>query len=211
MYKSTADAGTFRERVASDSTKGYATGKVDVLPPEARPWEELYSSLREQIEVATRKYFEIGERMEKLALQSLDTMPYKQYQHLALARHRLGQQHHHYQELIGQLNRDARQAVSNGLGGCFIAVAQRMLTDEQYVALMAAAKELSLGHAIDEPVPKLDSARPTILTENQKEKLEKTARQALRPNDPAVLKDKAKLAQWRNQQPRSTMTGGGRW
>ena len=48
-FKSTSEAEGFRARVASHSTKGRATGRVDVMPPQARP--AVYSELAEQISI----------------------------------------------------------------------------------------------------------------------------------------------------------------
>ena len=50
MFKGTQVKQDRLKRVASSSTKPHAGGRVDTLPPEAKPFEETYNSLKHQYE-----------------------------------------------------------------------------------------------------------------------------------------------------------------
>jgi hypothetical protein len=156
MYKKTSQAETFRERVASDSTKPLATGVVNVLPPGAQPWEAIFLGLREQIEGTIARLNTVREQLEKVNWKLKDTLPRREFELLVRNRAQLCQKQEHYALLLKELRGLAHKAAANSLAYCFQVSAHKMLTDELFSAVLTEANALSAGNLSREQLPKAD-------------------------------------------------------
>jgi hypothetical protein len=144
-YKSTSDAQDFHARVGSSSTKGYATGRVEVLPPHARPWEEIYIGLRAQYDDTLGRLNAATDELWDIENKLTVTMPRCDFEPLVRKRHNFIAQVTHYTKLLSELRKDAKSAAANSLGGCFMAAAERLIPAEQYAAILLGARELIDG------------------------------------------------------------------
>lgn len=192
MYKKTSQAETFRGRVASDSTKPLATGVVNVLPPEAQPWEAIFLGLREQIEGTIARIHTVREQLEKVNWKLRETLPRREFEHLVRTRAQLCQKQEHYGTLLKELRGLAYKAADNSFAYCFKVSAQKMLTHEMFTAVLTDAQALSAGSLSQEKLPKLDPPteghglnRKSFLRNNQTKMLHPSSErsQKLRESD----------------------------
>lgn len=104
MYKRTLEGETNYRRTASHATKPYGTGRVDVLPPGAKPELETYGAAIEQFEALRRTLtaiqVKLGENRDALAKSCFDP-----HEHSALLERR--------RELLEQ-HRSTKSAISRG-------------------------------------------------------------------------------------------------
>jgi hypothetical protein len=156
MYKGTEKFQAFHERVASSSTKGRAGGLVDVLPPEARPWEQLFHSFCDQHRVALNKLTEAQVRLGLLYQRAVEELPDEELTQVARDIRTAGQEIIHYRDIAEELEKGAAVAAQNGIGFCFIAAARHALLGEQFEALMHTAREMARGTGLLQSLPPLE-------------------------------------------------------
>lgn len=77
MFKSASDRQHFLRREGSHSTKGFANGRVDVLPPQAREAENLYADAKSQWDDVERLAHNL--KCELANIQSDKKARYKQH------------------------------------------------------------------------------------------------------------------------------------
>jgi hypothetical protein len=128
MYSKTSERKNFGARTASHSTKPLQSGRVDTLPPEARPEEQLYQKFREQF----------------LALQTQHSMLCQQRD--ATLDHRLKRD---LQQRITRLSVSRRQvldamnaAATGAFAQTFYFIARQMLTTELFGRIYDETEEL---------------------------------------------------------------------
>ncbi len=193
MYKGTSQAETFRERVASDSTKPLAGGRVDVLPPEAAPWEEIYLGLREQLKTATEQLFKYTSQIIGINSRLDELRSGPEYSHAVLLRRNTSEKIGHYQGMVTELRGACAKAAENAFGGCFLEAAKHMLTDEMYSQIESEAKGLVAGREIVAPLPKL--IYPDVGTagaaKRVKQRIQNQRTLALRPTSDRAIKIRA--------------------
>lgn len=153
MYRGTERFQAFHERVASSSTKGRAGGGVDVLPPEARPWEQLFHSFVDQHRIALDKLTAAQVRLGMLYERAAEEMPEEALAEVARDIRTSGQEILHYREVAEELEKGAAVAAQNGVGFCFIAAARHALLGAQFEALMHTAQEMARGTGLLRSLP----------------------------------------------------------
>lgn len=167
MYRGTERFQAFHERVASSSTKGRAGGGVDVLPPEARPWEQLFHSFVDQHRIALDKLTAAQVRLGLLYERAGLELPDDELTEVARDIRTTGQEILHYREVAEELEKGAAVAAQNGVGFCFIAAARHALLGAQFEALMHTAQEMARGTGLlrslpemgDDPVNRVHTAK----------------------------------------------------
>jgi len=195
MFKYTSDKEQSLNRTGSHATKPFATGRVEVLPPEAKPWEEVFLSFSEQYKIAASKLDVAFAGVRKCDEKLLTTMPRQDF--VATVRHRAQwvEKVTHYRGVCDGLMATAKKAASNSLAGCFLEAAKLVLTDQEFNAVMESAQQL-LGDAesrkgIDSyvPPPKLRTLSPSADREQRRE-----MHIALAPNHPRAHRRAERLA-----------------
>jgi len=150
MFKSTQDKLSDITRTASHATKPFATGRVEVLPVEARPWEEVYLAFKEQYDTALNKLDDAFVRLREIDRKLLSTLPAEVFAQTVRIRRLYGDEVTHYKAVVAGLRRDCESASRNSLAYCFMMAAQRVLTDEQYKICRQSADEIKAWLPSDE-------------------------------------------------------------
>jgi hypothetical protein len=153
MYSGTEKFQAFHQRVASSSTKGRAGGLVEVLPPEARPWEQLFHSFCDQHRIALDKLTAAQVRLDLLYQRASEELPDDELTQVARDIRTTGQEIIHYRDVAEDLEKGAAVAAQNGVGFCFIAAARHALLGEQFEALMHTAQEMARGTGLMQSLP----------------------------------------------------------
>lgn len=147
MYKTTSDKQHDIERTGSHATKPFATGRVEVLPPDADPWAAIFNDVRTQRRIMADNYdgvvLQLGDNAYALRMASDP----KEERALLIKRKALVTRQHMLAERLADNRHEMTAAARACLGERFRFAARKMLLGEQYAAIMQSAKELSA----DEP------------------------------------------------------------
>jgi hypothetical protein len=199
MFKTTQDKQSDIARTASHATKPFATGRVEVLPPDARPWEEVYLTFKEQYVIAITKldasYVLVRDAERKL----LATLPDDVFRQTVKTRALHAAQVEHYKAVLGSLRRDCERAARNSLAYCFMRSAQRVLTNEQYQICHQSAEEMKAGMPSSEPLPVTEAPPPVwnaAETAREKDRRKESFTAALHPNSNRVKRMADKAAKY---------------
>jgi hypothetical protein len=158
MYAKSADKQADITRTGSHSTKPFGGGRVDVLPVNAKPWEVVWNGLREQRDILAANITKI---QEKIAVCNDDlkmTLPRNEFLHATRQREIFVKQLMDAQKQAESLRKDVDTARKASLGECFMDAARKMLTVEQYDAVLTSTREAL--------------ADPSLLTEETRPKKE---------------------------------------
>jgi hypothetical protein len=82
-FKSASERQSFTSRVASHSTKGHANGRVDVLPPEARPQAQLFNEADKQYNIAKLAHENVLVDMKAVKKKLKRTLPFDEFRRLS--------------------------------------------------------------------------------------------------------------------------------
>lgn len=140
MFSKTSDRMHDIARSGSHSTKPYGSGRVEVLPPEAAPWATIHNSLTEQRDALILMRNSVCEKITQINKKVLSGAPPDELRRLKASRDALVEQSNRLAAEITDLRDDAARMHAATLGECFMMVAKRMLTDEQYTNVLLSAK-----------------------------------------------------------------------
>jgi hypothetical protein len=180
MYKNTERLTSFHQRVASSSTKPYAGGRVEVLPPEAKPWEEIYLSLFEQYEIIVQIINDINDRISEVNLKALDHLPWRDIERIAIDRNLLIVSRNQHTQLLGSVRRAIHNVRNNAFGACFLEVARHRLTNEQFQAILDDVKPIIEGSKVSQKLP-TSVTNQSLMPKSHKERLNAMAYIAQNP------------------------------
>jgi hypothetical protein len=194
MFKTTADSQADRTRTASHATKPFANGRIDVLPPWAKPQEELYQSLKTQMQSMLDQRKHIEEEARYINERLKFTVPYEEWQRLTERRNLLTRQLDLVQEACIPLRTIARRVGEHTWLEAFFACAKTMLPDAMIKELLQTTDEI-MGRRTFEIRPgsheKTEHAKQTKRdAENRRDKRQRYANtkerlvQASRTNHP---------------------------
>lgn len=164
MFKSTSERASFKERVASHSTKGFANGRVDVLPPQARELEVVYSGLVEQYKVADQQVALAEKELKRVDDALRLTMPRPLYEKFISERVALIRKVSVLRTELGTLRNVVRAAGEKAYTECFYYLAERRLAKE-------------LFRSVDEEVMCIMGRPRHELIESQKSKARRSRKQ----------------------------------
>lgn len=148
-YKSTERAAAFLGRTASSSTKPFATGRVEVLPPHARPEEQTFRTLMEQEQAAARQHEIVMAQIQRIAARLGDPLAPRQRRALLVEKEALEEQASHIASTMEDLRGRAKAAGADSWLATFYAAASAMLSQEVFEKLRDATKEI-MGRDISE-------------------------------------------------------------
>jgi len=101
MYKQVGNSQHFIARTGSHTTKGSRSGRVTVLPPEARPHEQAHLELREQLRVLDEERNKLCIRRDALQVQVASARPDKK----SFLLHELKKLHYEFKKLKVKRNK----------------------------------------------------------------------------------------------------------
>jgi hypothetical protein len=127
MYRKASEQQSFLKRVASHSTKPFATGRVDILPPGARPKEAIYQRAKAQWESAKESLARIEVEQREITERLKTTLPHKEFQQLEERRRSLGAIRVEMQNTLAEHRSIARAAGREAWGEAFRDMAWLML------------------------------------------------------------------------------------
>jgi hypothetical protein len=153
MYRGTEKFQAFHARVASSSTKGHAGGLVETLPPDARPWEQLFNSMSDQYRIALDKLTAAQVAFGLAYERAAEPLPNDELTEIARTIRQHGQEILHYRQIAEDLAAALAQAAQNGIGACFVVAAKHALLEEQYASLMHTAHEMCRGTMLTQELP----------------------------------------------------------
>lgn len=155
MYRGTERFAAYHKRVASSSTKGRAGGLVETLPPDARPWEQLFHTFREQHALVLNKLTAAQVRLGIAYDRASGDFSEDELTQIAKDVQQARRDIAHYREAAEEFEAAAADAARNGVGFCFIAAAKHALLDEQFASLMHTAHEMARGTGLGNKLPEL--------------------------------------------------------
>ena len=167
MYKTTADKQHDLARTGSHATKPLATGRVEVLPPEADPWAAIFNDVRTQRRIMSDNYEGVVLQLAENSYALRMSAEPKEQRGLLIRRQALIVRQRMLAERLADNRHEMNAAARACLGERFRFAARAMLLDEQYAAVLESAKELSadepdLAKWADRNPSKGQGAKPTI-------------------------------------------------
>jgi hypothetical protein len=184
MYKKTADSHANQARTASHATKPFGTGRIDVLPPEARPEEVVYQDLKAQVFALRDQLAALHEEARFINDRLKMKMPFEEYQRMEMHRKVLADQSQATQGALSELRALANRVAQESWRSVFWANAKAMLAPEQYKAISQAATAM-LGRYPTE----FERGR-NEMSEKQKQKVRDDANRRERWNRYQATKEK---------------------
>lgn len=132
MFKTTSEKQSFQQRVASHSTKGFANGRVEVLPPEAQTLEIVYSDMKEQFDVSLAQWRETQAEIEDVKFRLHGMKPGREADTLKERLRTLGFKLNAINTAMGEHRKLARDAGERAFSTCFMFIAERTLPKEVF-------------------------------------------------------------------------------
>jgi hypothetical protein len=148
MYKGTSEKQNFIGRVASHSTKGYANGRVVLLPAEARR-EQTYQSTKEQYEIAKAELRELEPTIPILKKKLVKTLPYKEYSLISNEISFAMMRQQELKTILGELRLHIRNRGESSYGGIFYRIAKQRLSKDILIEIEKEVSE-ALGRHVYE-------------------------------------------------------------
>lgn len=186
-YRTTGASHDHLTRTGSASTRGYGTGRVDVLPPGAQPWAEIYRSLVEQRAAAAAEFDKTLDERAAVEAQLQFTQPRHIYAAKIRQLAQISDRAQHWQKVQGALREGMSDCAEATMAECFLAAAKARLSDESFAAIMTDAsalvgdKGLRWTLALDPYAPKPECPPdPRTPEERAEDKRRKARRQSAR-------------------------------
>jgi hypothetical protein len=130
MYKTAAERLHSLARAGSHATKPFSSGRIDALPPSARPIEELYQSVKTQLFSLIDQWRMFTEEAKWINDRLKFTVPYEEYKRLNERRELLASHTQATQAAISEFKLLARAIGRDAFGAVYMEVAYKMLPRE---------------------------------------------------------------------------------
>ena len=106
MYKTTADRQHDLSRTGSHATKPLATGRVEVLPPNADPWAAIFNDLQAQRRIALDNLEAVQAQIDDNNYAIRMSSDNKEQRGLLHRKEALSSRHHAIHAQLGELRHD---------------------------------------------------------------------------------------------------------
>jgi hypothetical protein len=134
-YKSFSEAMNHIKRTGSAATREHATGRIDMIPADAREPEEYYNTIRDQYAVLHKQFVANQDRLTWLKAALLKNLPHGDYISLSTEYDNLRAQQTKMQQTIMELRPAVRAAGANAWGVAFKVIARQLLDLELFLKI----------------------------------------------------------------------------
>lgn len=141
MFKGASDKSTYLDRTASHSTKEWASGRIDAVPPFAQEAEDYYRSLRNQYDRVLDQLFKANEAVHNLKVRLRQTLPHEEYKRCQTRYDDLIATKLALEASLTNLRPMVRAAAQNAWGIVYWHVAQRILDVDTRIKIEEQVRE----------------------------------------------------------------------
>jgi hypothetical protein len=159
-FKNTSGSLNHIARVASASTRPRATGRIDLIPPDAKEPEEYYNTIRDQYFEMNARFQHNQARLTELKAQLRQNLPKYGYERANAEYVNLKPQQAKLQDELAHLRIAVHAAGANAYGIVFKEVAKRVL-DSETIVKIAREVEALLGRPEHEITRRSDGGSKT--------------------------------------------------